>query len=261
MKFGRLPRIHNPRVPLLSNILRVKPTPTLPPTLDYLAGMSANLGYMLNDQLGDCVEAAAGHSIQIWTYNAQDGSMVTPPDSAIEVAYEQWGGYVPGNPNTDQGTVIQTALLDWLTEPVNGNSIVAFVEIDQTDTTTVKTMIYEAGLAFIGFEVPEYFIALENPGSVWDVDPQANGTIIAGHCVPLVGWDAIGNYIVESWGSIYYMTPAFFAEYCDEAYALADPGWIEKTGLSPAGLSLAQLVALMQGGVPAPNAPSAPTVS
>jgi hypothetical protein len=51
---------------------------------------------------------------------------------------------------------------------------------------------------------------------------------------------------VISWGSLYTMTPAFFAQFVDEAYALADASWIEATGLSPAGLTIGQLEALMQ---------------
>jgi hypothetical protein len=42
------------------------------------------------------------------------------------------------------------------------------------------------------------------------------------------------------------MTPAFMSQFCDEAYALADMDWINATGKSPAGLSIAQLEDFMQ---------------
>ena len=51
--------------------------------------------------------------------------------------------------------------------------------------------------------------------------------------------------VVISWGALYYMTPAFFAQFVDEAYALANAEWITSTGKSSAGLSLADLEALM----------------
>lgn len=41
------------------------------------------------------------------------------------------------------------------------------------------------------------------------------------------------------------MTPAFWNAQVDEAYALVNQDWVEKTGLTPAGLNISQLEALM----------------
>jgi hypothetical protein len=84
-----------------------------------------------------------------------------------------------------------------------------------------------------------------NAGATWDVDPAADNTIIGGHSVDLVGYETDGTYVLISWGDIYYMTPAFLAQFCDEAYMLADAAWIATTGQTPAGLTLAQLTGLM----------------
>ena len=240
-KLGRKPRIHDPRVPKLETLRRRVDFPPVPTTVDYSQGMPANLGMMLNDNLGDCVEAAVGHAIQVWSFNT--GSMTTPPDSAIEQFYETAGGYVPGDPNTDNGTVEQVALMDWLNGTVAGNALAAFVEVDQQNVKDVQRTIFECGLVYIGFSVPAYMPM--NAGAVWDVDPSADNSIIGGHAVIICGYDTSGNMTVISWGARYTMTPAFWTRFVDECYALANVDWVNATGNTPAGLPLAELESLM----------------
>jgi hypothetical protein len=240
VKFGRLPREYDPRVPKLDTLRRVSVGP-IPEAVDYSTGMPAHLGVMLNDNLGDCVEAAVGHAIQVWSFNT--GSMTTPPDSAIELFYEEAGGYVPGDPNTDNGTVEQVALKDWLNTPVSGNKLAAFIEVDQQNIADIHKTIFECGLIYIGFNVPAYMPM--TAGSVWDVDPSADNSIIGGHAVVVCGYDVSGNMTLISWGDRYTMTPAFWAQWVDECYALGNADWINATGHSPAGLSLTDLEALM----------------
>ncbi len=64
----------------------------------------------LNDQLGCCVEAAAAHMIQQWNFYA--GHPAKPTDQDVLSAYEAVGGYVPGDPNSDNGTDM-LAFLNW----------------------------------------------------------------------------------------------------------------------------------------------------
>jgi hypothetical protein len=242
-KFGRLPRGQDSRIPKMKD-LRLGQTPPLPTAVDYSLGMPSDLGMLLNDTLGDCVEAAMGHAQQVWTFNAQD-AMATPSDPDIEAFYELAGGYVPGNPATDNGTIIQVALMDWLNNPLDGRELSAFVEVDVNNLDEVKRAIWECGALDIGFTVPSFLQNLEAPGSVWNTNPTTDNSIIGGHSVVVVGWNVQGNLILISWGSVYTMTPSFWGGFVDEAYALANPAWIKKTGLSPAGLTIAQLEALM----------------
>jgi hypothetical protein len=242
MKFGRKPRAYDKRIPRMSALRAGQTLVPLPASVNYAIGMPSDLGAMLNDSLGDCVEAAAGHAIQVWTANT--GSMVTPPDSAIEQFYELAGGYVPGNPSTDNGTDEQTALKDWLSNPVDGNELAAFIEVDPGDLDDVKRTIWECGLIYIGFNVPAYLPMAA--GSVWDVDPAANSSIIGGHAVVLCGFDEMGNMVVVSWGQRYTMTAAFWRAFVDECYGLVNKDWMAVTGKSPAGMTLSDLEALMQ---------------
>jgi hypothetical protein len=246
-KLGRLPRGHDPRIPQMSKLMAMRGVLTpLPAAVNYSKGMPADLGAMLNDTLGDCVPAACGHAIQAWSFNAGT-AMITPPDAQIETFYEIAGGYVPGNPNTDNGTVEQVALADWLTDPIDGNELTAFIEVNPSNLEYVKRTIWESGLIFCGFNVPAYLMnKLTAPGSVWNVDPGQDNTIVGGHAVVLLGYDEAGNMPLISWGSLYTMTPQFWLRFVDEAYALANIAWIKKTGLSPAGLTIAELQVLMQ---------------
>jgi hypothetical protein len=202
MKLGRLPRGHDPRIPKMEK-LRVAGAqlPPLPASIDYSAGMPQSLGAMLNDTLGDCTCAAVGHALQVWSFNVDGAAaMVTPPDSDIEALYELAGGYVPGDPSTDNGCVEQTVLTDWLTNPVDGNELAAYVEVDVTDMDEVKRTIWECGLIYIGFNVPNYLMQnLMAPGSVWDVDPSGDNGSAGGHAVVLCGYDAAGNMKLISW--------------------------------------------------------------
>jgi len=101
-------------------------------------------------------------------------------------------------------------------------------------------------VAYIGFNVPQYIMPPgEEPLKVWDVNPKADNTIVGGHAVVLAGYDANGARVI-SWGEYYTMTWAFFEKFVDEAYAIADPEWINAKKTTPAGLTIQQLEQDMQ---------------
>ena len=85
--------------------------PAPPSRVDWSRGFNINYGMALNDSLGDCTEAKKVHAIQCWTLC--NGRMVTVPDSVVLAAYEADGGYVPGDPSTDNGEDMLTNLNDW----------------------------------------------------------------------------------------------------------------------------------------------------
>ncbi len=243
-KFGCRTRRRDPRVPHYSAITAGIQLPDPPPVIHNGAGLPANLGAMLNDTLGDCTCAGFYHALQLWSFVARK-SLVTEPDGDVEALYEQACGYVPGNPNTDQGGVEQDVLSFLLNTgaPVGPggaqrHKILAFVEVDPAKPIDIRRTIADCGLVYIGFTVPAYMP--ETAGATWDVNAAGDQTIVGGHCVILVGYDAEGLDVI-SWGNFYRMTWAFFAKYVDEAYAIADPWWIEATGKTPGGLTVAAL--------------------
>lgn len=249
MKLGRLPRARNPRVPHLAALLAGRRTALAPPpaAVDYTKVLPANLGMFANDTLGDCTCAGIYHLIQVLSANAQ-GAIDTEPDNNAVLLYEQACGYVPGQPNTDEGGVEQDVLtyvmLTGAPMGADGSTrhrLTAFVEVDPSNQADVMLTISEFGGSYIGFNVPDYAMSTSN---TWDVQP-GTPNIIGGHCVVLAAYDTVGPTCI-TWGRLQKMTWAFFNQFTDEAYAIADPDWIAATGKSPAGLSITDLEAQME---------------
>ncbi|MGC8520035.1 MAG: hypothetical protein ACP5P4_16190 [Steroidobacteraceae bacterium] len=240
MRYGRLPRTFSPAIPHWSALKMGAAPITVPETCSYTGNLPTALGCMLNDRLGDCAEAGYGHALQVWTA-ASGKPMLTEPNSAIEALYGTQG-YVPGNPSTDRGTVLQSLLSLLVKGPLPANipKITAFIEIDPTNSTDIDRATYECGLVYIGFNVPAFLQSLESPGSTWSTEPWANNQIVGGHCVISAGYTP-GLRQIISWGARYRMTNAFWDAYVDEAYALISPEWLEATGSTPLGLTPAAL--------------------
>lgn len=245
-RFGRSPRAFNPRVPHLSALTSGISLPDPPTAVDYAAGMGNQFGMMKNDSLGDCTCAAYYHARQVWSFRTS-GSAKTEPDDNVEELYIEACGYDPTVPGEGPGGHEQAVLTFLLNygAPIGPDGskrdrILAFVEVDSRNIKDMKRTIYDCGVAYIGFPVPED-VAFDNP--VWDYNPATPMTN-DGHAVVLAGYDTEGA-IVISWGRKYLMTWSFVENIVDEAYGIADSTWIEATGKTPAGMTLAQLEAQM----------------
>lgn len=255
-KMGRKPRIFNPSIPHMSSILGAVALPPIPSSCDYLSALPADMGMMLNDQLGDCTCAAVYHAIQLWTFHCagNGGTMQTNSDESVKSIYEQWCGYRDGDPSTDQGGIEQHVLHEWFSKgcPIDAagggpisNKLSAWFEVDPRNQNDVKRVINDCGLCYIGFEVPENILPPNgDPPKRWTVDPHAQ--IVGGHAVILGSYDPV-SFGVVSWGEHdYVMDQEFFSQYVDEAYALVDMDWINATGKTPLGLDIGQLTHMMR---------------
>lgn len=178
--------------------------------------------------------------------------MDTEGDNDVEKLYIQACGYNPRVPGEGPGGNEQHVLTYLLKKGApmgpkgkTRHRITAFVEVDPRNQDDVKRAINDCGLAYIGFNVPA-FITPDNapPPDIWDVQ-NTDTNIVGGHAVVLAGYDANGARVI-SWGQYYTMTWAFFAQYVDEVYAIADPDWIEAKGTTPGGLTLDELETQMQ---------------
>ena len=251
MKYGRLPRAHDPRVPHLSAYLAGKPTVATPTVIDWTKGMVADLGMMLNDTYGDCAEAAVYHARQTWTLNAA-GIETTESDAMVERLYALITGFDPNNQASDQGTVLQQLLAYWLNAgaPIGDGSttekLIAWFEVDPRNFNDVFRTIAECGGAYVGMWVPSdvtMAIANGNPvPSIWTGSPDPT----AGHCVWVPAYNrTIDQLTIESWGSKYAISRGAWAECVEECYALFDPSWIAATGKTPFGMTRAEALAAM----------------
>jgi hypothetical protein len=251
-KLGRLLRSYDARIPHMSALLAGQTLPPPPAAVDWTVGMPAQLGMMLNDTLGDCTCAAVYHALQVWSANAQ-GGMQTQPDADVEKLYILACGYNPRvggeGPGGNEQHVLTYLLRTGAPFGPTGQTkhkIAAFVEVDPRNTDDVKRTINESGVAYIGFNVPQFIVPAPpaTPPAVWDVQ-TTDTQIVGGHAVVLAGYNAAGARVI-SWGQYYTMTWAFFAQYVDEVYAIADSTWIDSKGTTPGGLSLAELEVQMQ---------------
>src|SRR5580692_6287960 len=100
--------------------------PQLPPSpasVDWTKGKSS-WGMMLNDKLGCCTIAGCAHAIQLWSNSV--GQEITIPDSDVLATYEQWDGYNPSDPNTDNGGIELNVLNQWKNKGLFGHQLLAF---------------------------------------------------------------------------------------------------------------------------------------
>jgi hypothetical protein len=196
-----------------------------------------------NDKLGCCTIAGAAHLIQLWT--TLTGSPVVPTDDQVVSEYSRLCGYNPSDPNSDQGGVESDILEAWQSDGIFGHKISGYVGINPQSAIQMKEAIWFFGGAYLGVGLP---ISAQNQ-TVWDVPTGSHGKFgdgasgsWGGHCVPAVAADE-RFVVVVTWGAIKLMTWQFVQAYCDEAYALLSPDWMENSGLTVGGVPLASLQA------------------
>lgn len=260
-RFGRKrPVARFPQLRLKNYLTRGLPQP--PQEVSYARAAMASLSNIYdNDRLGDCVIAGMAHVVGVLTGNAGTAYLYT--DDEIIALYSAIGGYVPGDPNTDQGCDEQTALGYWENNgaPAGSHQIAGWLAVDATNATEVRTAMWLFENLYFGMELPDAWI---NPipsasGFTWDVagDPDPNN----GHCVVGVGYDPRG-VTIATWGMTGLLTDAAIARYAaqpaqGELYTVvSQDGLISATGKTPAGFDWSQLIAdfdSMGGSVPTPQ--------
>jgi hypothetical protein len=249
VKLGRnLPHIIHPTLKF-RDYLGLAPVP-VPDTVDWYrkhAGLWNSLG---NDQLGDCLCAAAGHIEDVFRKDSENGLPPITQGQAINL-YVAACGYVRGDTYTDNGGTLQEVLAYWRSKGILGGGVAAiagYVAVEATKATEVEQAVYLFGNLYIGLSLPDEWISPfpATSGFVWDVagkpDPDN------GHCVAVFGYNSQGVFI-DSWGLNGTITWAAFAKYLStdaggEVYAVLSQDWIEKaTALAPSGFNFAALQA------------------
>ncbi len=189
----------------------------------------------LNDQLGDCTCAAAGHHIQAWT--SSDGDLVTITDQDVLAGYEAQG-YVPGKPSTDQGAVMQDVLDWWRKAGFAGRKVDAFAEVKGEAEARAAVAFF--GGCYLGINFPESAMDQFDAGQPWDV--VKGSRIEGGHAINAVAYDTAADmWTVVTWGREQQMTGAFFREYVEEAWVILTPDWYGTDDVAPTGVDVQAL--------------------
>ena len=236
-KLGRLP--NDPSKPRLNLApLLTAAAPTYPENKDWLSAV-ANWPMYLNDNIGDCTCAAAGHMIQAFTTYGQ-GQTVTITDDDVLAAYEAVSGYNPQTGENDNGAVMQDVLNFWRTAGIGRHKILAFAEVDTHNEDELRAALNLFGTLYLGINFPDTAMDQFNEGKPWDVAP--NATNEGGHAINAGYYDVSDRmWKVVTWGQVQPMTQEFFDTYVEEAWVVVSEEWLNKEGNNPDGINMSAL--------------------
>jgi hypothetical protein len=200
-------------------------------------GKVQDWGMMKNDELGDCTCAAAGHCIMNWTANA--GVLVRPSDESILTAYKAVGGYVPGDPSTDNGAIELDVLKYWQKVGVAGHKIGAYVSINPKNIQHMKVATWLFGAVYTGVMLTQADMdAIQSGNTTWN---YTKGSSIGGHAIPAFGYNSKGFQYV-TWGAVQTGTYEWTYNQMEEAYAIISTDWFNNQGNAPSGFNVKQLM-------------------
>lgn len=237
-RLGRRPKPSDRRDLHLARYLVARSLPPLPSSRDN-GRKVPTFGMLLNDSLGICGEAGWLHGGQVWAYNA--GRSYLPTDPQALDLYEIVGGYKPGDPSTDNGTVLRELLGYVRTHPVEGlHRIDAYAAVDPKNHDLIKQTIELFGFAYVGVAMTRD--NYEKQGVRWTRTLGAGGQPDPdlGHCVIYTGWTKRGFKLV-SWGQRGSVSYACHDLICDEAWASVSVDALDASGRSPELLDWAAL--------------------
>lgn len=270
MKFGRnRPVALGPHFKLRNYLRQGLPTP--PASVDWspLALPSLRNVY-LNNSLGCCVIAEGYHAEGVATGNA--GDLFVATDAEITADYSRIGGYIPGDPSTDQGCDEVTAMNYWTSHGyANGTKLLGWLTVDATNIIEVQTCIWLFGEIDFCAGLPDSYV---NPfpsgdGFIWD---KATSDPNNGHSFGGFGYDTTGAKI-DTWALFGTFTYAAMAALCTQAggggcYVRLTPDMLTKGQTkAPNGVDWSSLISdfdTMGGNIPIPPVPvpvSPPTPS
>lgn len=242
LKLGAIPSPPDPRNLRLANYLAPEALPMPPAEVDWTEPIH-DWGMMLNDRIGICAVATAGHLVQAWTGNAI-GQVRRPTDNDLARAYAAISGWNPQDPRTDRGCVVSSVLKYWRTRGIGGHKIAAFAALKPTDTMLIRLATWLFGGIYVGLALPASASRQFQAGDRWEVAPSypagdARPGSWGGHAIPVLSADD-DQLACITWGKVQPMSWEFFGAYAFETWAAISADWF-RDGLSPSGFDVASL--------------------
>ena len=258
--YGRKPLDPTKPRPILEKYLDPKvplSRVSLPPVTLYQdvdrASKVLNWPMYLNSMLGCCTISAEGHMFGAWSMYAT-GTEVTFADSQIQLVYSRVGGYVPGNPATDNGCemaeVLADAAANGMTDVLGKtHKAVAYAAFGNPEDEVLLGQVLDVfGSVYVGFNVQQVIEDEFANDQVWTYAPGQ--PFIGGHCVCLQRRVPAGSKhgILQycTWGALQWADFGWQANTVEEAWAVVTDDWVQANGTTVTGLDLQQLLADMQ---------------
>ena len=201
---------------------------------------------MLNDQIGCCEVATAGHLRMAWTY-AVTGATAAIPDSVVLSTYRALTGYDPATGQNDTGVATDDLLNYWQTTGIGGNKIAGCVAIDPTNQAEVQQAIYLFGGVFVTVNLPR---------SAEDQTSAGRGVVACvlvadpGRSCDPIPFVWAGRHQGDHVGHEQDVTWDFTRQKCNGMFAIVDNDFFNAEGKSPRGLDTAGMFSAMQQLVP-----------
>lgn len=204
----------------------------------------------LNDSLGDCTIAAMAHMYGAWTAYAA-GTEALFADAEVLSTYSRVGGYVPGDPVTDNGCVMQDVLADQKATGMADQAgrvhrIAGFAAFgNPADEDLLAQVLDVFGTVYVGINVQQQMETEFGEGQPWTWDASAQ--VIGGHAICLQRRLGSGSapYEYVTWGALQAATLGFQANAAEEAWAVVTHDWLRANGTTVEGMDLQQLLADM----------------
>jgi hypothetical protein len=205
----------------------------------------------LNDQLGDCTIAGIGHLYGALTWYAKSDEALFADDQ-IQSVYSRIGGYVPGDPSTDQGCVMQDVLADQTATGMTDtagktHTVAAYAAIgNPADEDLLGQALDVFGSVYTGIAVQQNMETEFADGQPWTW--QRGGQEVGGHAICLQRRQGTAAAPLEyvTWGALQPATTGFQANAVDEAWVVVTADWLAANGSTVEGMDLQQLLADMQ---------------
>lgn len=204
-----------------------------------------------NDSLGDCTIAAIGHMYGAWTQYAT-GSEALFSDTAIQETYSRVGGYVPGDPSTDNGCVMQDVLSDQHATGIDDSAgkvhrVAGYAAFgNPADEMLLGQVLDVFGTVYVGINCQASIQQEFSDGQPWTWTPGE--AVEGGHAICLQRRLGSGSAPLEyvTWGALQAATAGFQAHAAEEAWAVVTQDWLQANGTTVEGLDLRQLLADMR---------------
>lgn len=205
-----------------------------PQTADWWTGVP-DFPMDLNDSLGDCGIAGMDHH-QMSESQFGSGTCQSWGEATCLTLYEQLGGYVPGNPETDNGTVLQDNLDFWRKNAIDGSQILAYGALRTWRRAARVHALRVFGPGYIGLMLP--VSAEQQFPNAWTLVPGSPPA--GGHCVTQAG-EVLGTNEIRltTWGDLISASTGFFMATVSEYWVIITEAGIERNGANQYGWDIA----------------------